>query len=515
MLLMSHVTLTHRVDSRPLIQDFSLALNQGDKCVIVGEEGNGKSTLLKWLYDPRLVEDYIDAQGAREVRGQVVGYLPQELSEAEAKCTVYEYFASKDAFLSADQGLLRRVAASLAFDEGIYYDDRPMRTLSGGERVKLMMAALLLGEPDALLLDEPTNDIDIQTLEWMEKMIASFEGIVLFISHDETLIERTANRVVLIEQLRKKMVPRATVSNMPFRQFMDERQAAFGKQAQVAFSERREERKAKERFQRIQQRVEHEQNAISRGDPSGGRLLKKKMHAVKALERRYDREHEQMTDFPEFETGISFTFDRQREMPARKAVLDLALPELVTPDGRILARNISMMVRGGERVGLIGRNGAGKSTLLRAILGRLSGREDLRVGYMPQSYDEALDGSLTPIEYLAPSGAKEDITEARTHLGAMKYTHDEMTHPMRALSGGQRAKVILLKLALTDTDVLVLDEPTRNLSPLSGPFVREVLRDYRGAIISVSHDRRYLREVCTAVYELTEEGLIPCRPEEM
>ena len=515
MLQMSHVTLTHRVDSRPLIVDFSLTLNPGDKCVIVGEEGNGKSTLLKWLYDPGLVEGYIDARGARDTRGQTMGYLPQELDEADAARTVYEYFASKDAFASADRGLLRRVAAALAFGEDVYYDDRPMRTLSGGERVKLMMAALLIASPDALLLDEPTNDIDIQTLEWMEKMIASFPGVVLFISHDETLIERTANRVVLIEQLRKKMVPRATVSNMPFRRFMDERAQAFDKQAQVAGSERREERKAKERFQRIQQRVEHEQNSISRGDPHGGRLLKKKMAAVKALEKRYDREHEQMTDFPEFETGISFTFDRQREMPSKKEVLDLQLPLLTDPAGRVLARDVSLMVRGGERVGLIGPNGAGKSTLLRLIRDRLLPRRDLLVGYMPQSYDEALDGGMTPIEYLAPSGAKEEVTAARTHLGAMKYTHDEMTHPMRALSGGQRAKVLLLGLALADTDVLILDEPTRNLSPLSGPQVRAVLRDYRGAIISVSHDRRYLSEVCTAVYELTGAGLVRRNPESL
>ena len=508
MIQMSHVTFRNRQDDRVILSDFSLTLNPGDKCVIVGEEGNGKSSLIKWLYDPALVAGYLDATGARDVRAHRLSYLPQELSPEQADMTVYDYFAADEAFLTADQGDLRRTAARLGFDEALYYDDRPMRTLSGGERVKLMVAAALLPRPDALLLDEPTNDIDLDTLAWMEALIRGFEGIVLYVSHDETLIERTANRVVLIEQLRKKMVPRATVANMPFRRFMDERAAGFEKQAQLAGSERREERKAQERFQRIQQRVEHEQETISRGDPHGARLLKKKMASVKALERRYEREHEQMTDFPEFESGISFRFDEQLAMPARREVLDLAIPRLTDPAGRLLARDVRLNVRGGEKVCLIGHNGAGKTTLLRLILQALREKDGLHVGYMPQRYDDLLDGDMTPIQYLAPRGDKETVTRARTHLGAMKYTHDEMTHPMRALSGGQRAKVLLLGLSLQPTDVLVLDEPTRNLSPLSGPTVRALLRGYQGAVISVSHDRRFIAEVCDKVYELTQEGLL-------
>ena len=127
---------------------------------------------------------------------------------------------------------------------------------------------------------------------------------------------------------------------------------------------------------------------------------------------------------------------------------------------------------------------------------------------MPQNYEEELPFDLTPVEYLASSGAKDEITMVRTFLGSMKYTSDEMFHPVRELSGGQKAKLFLLKMSLTEANVLILDEPTRNFSPLSGPEVRGILRRFPGTIISVSHDRKYISEVCNKIYEMTAEGLI-------
>ena len=197
-------------------------------------------------------------------------------------------------------------------------------------------------------------------------------------------------------------------------------------------------------------------------------------------------------------------------MPAGKVILDLFLERLSVPGGgenRILAENVRLTVRGPEKVCIVGRNGAGKTTLLRRIAEELQKREDIRAAYMPQDYEELLDMSKTPVEYLCQSGEKEEITRIRTFLGSMKYTADEMNHSIGELSGGQKAKVLLLKMSLSGAEVLILDEPTRNFSPLSGPVIREVLREYGGAIISISHDRKYISEVCDSVYELTEEGL--------
>lgn len=510
MLQINHLTITHRKDLRTILDDFNLVLNRGDRAVIVGEEGNGKSTLLKWIYDPALIAPYADAEGARTTQGETLGYLPQELSAADAQKTVCEFFCARDGFMDALPRARARVAAQLALPEDVFFDEQRMGTLSGGEKVKLQIAALLFSEPDVLLLDEPSNDIDLETLEWLEALIRGWSGSVLFISHDETLIEHTANRVVLLEQLRRKTVSRWSVANMPFTQFIAERAAAFDKQAQLAGSERREEKKALEKFRRIQQSVEHAQESVSRADPSTGRLLKKKMAAVKAVERRYAREHEAMTDYPESESPILIRFHTQRRMPAGKTVLDCRLPELRIGE-RVLARDVELFMRGPEKLCITGKNGAGKTTLLRVLAEQLLARDDVHACYMPQDYEEALDPDATPLDFLVPSGGRDELTLARTYLGSMRYTIEETEHPIRALSGGQKAKLLLLKMSMDDADVLILDEPTRNFSPLSGPEIRALLRAFPGAILSVSHDRKYIAEVCTRVCRLTERGLTELR----
>lgn len=127
---------------------------------------------------------------------------------------------------------------------------------------------------------------------------------------------------------------------------------------------------------------------------------------------------------------------------------------------------------------------------------------------MPQNYEELLKLEMTPVEYLDKSGDKEERTRIRTYLGSFKYTADEMDHPIRELSGGQKTKILLLKMSLSGSNVLILDEPTRNFSPLSGPVIRKLLKEFPGAVISISHDRKFINEVCDKVYELTEDGLI-------
>jgi ATPase subunit of ABC transporter with duplicated ATPase domains len=126
---------------------------------------------------------------------------------------------------------------------------------------------------------------------------------------------------------------------------------------------------------------------------------------------------------------------------------------------------------------------------------------------MPQNYEEMLDFDMTPVDFLDQSGDNEERTRIRTYLGSLKYTYNEMDHPIRDLSGGQKAKVLLLKMSLSGANVLILDEPTRNFSPLSGPVIRKMLREFPGTIISISHDRKYIDEVCDKVYELNSKGL--------
>ena len=184
-----------------------------------------------------------------------------------------------------------------------------------------------------------------------------------------------------------------------------------------------------------------------------------------------------------------------------------AIARNIPVDRHILARDIRLYIRGPEKICIIGKNGCGKTTLLRKIAEEMAKCTDIKVSYMPQNYEECLDENMTPVEFLTVSGDKEENSRIRTYLGSMKYTPDEMNHPIRDLSGGQRAKLLLLQMSMSGSDVLILDEPTRNFSPLSNPVIRQILKNFGGTILSISHDRKYIEEVVDKVYELTEKGL--------
>ena len=248
MLQIKNLTILHKKDLHELIKDFNFVLNPGDKAVLIGEEGNGKSTLLKWIYNPEIVEDYIEAAGERVISGERLGYLPQELSVEDQQKTIYEYFCEEERFYNQTPRELAELAASLFFAADFFYSEQKMGTLSGGERIKLSLARILLSMPTVLLLDEPSNDLDLETLLWLEQFLVKTECAVLFISHDEMLIERTANVIVHLEQLKRKTESRATVAKMPYKQYLKERTENFSNQERQALNERREEKKKQEKL---------------------------------------------------------------------------------------------------------------------------------------------------------------------------------------------------------------------------------------------------------------------------
>ena len=507
MFQVKNLAITHKKDLTTLVDGLTFTLAPGDRAALIGEEGNGKSTVLKLLYDPALVEPYAEWTGEIVDKGLRKGYLAQELRPEELALPVWEFCRCSPAFEEADPKALDQAARQVGLSADLFWDDRPISTLSGGERVKLRLALLLLDSPDVLLLDEPSNDLDLQTLEWLENFLLSCQVPVLYISHDEALLERTATAVIHLERLRRRTVARCTVSRTGYGQYVGERSAGFERQEQQARKERAEYDAKMETYRRIHDSVEHQLVTVSRQNPGKGRLLKKKMHTVLSMGRRFQREKEDMTAMPEWEEAILTAFDQGKSaFPAGKTVLRLELPSL-TAGERVLAKNVRLWVDGPEKIGVIGPNGAGKSTLLKRVADELLRRSDLRAAYMPQDYGDLLLGDKTPVEVLAPSGRKDDVTRARTLLGNMKYKAEEMEHPAAGLSGGQRAKLLFLSMVLDGANVLVLDEPTRNFSPLSAPVIRRVLEDFPGVIISVSHDRSYLDQVCTRVLELTENGL--------
>lgn len=509
MLQIKGLNLTHKKDLRVILEDFNLVLNDGDKAVIIGEEGNGKSTLMKWIYNPALVEDYIEASGERILGKERLGYLPQELPEEEKGKTVYEFFSEEEQFWNQTPKDLAMLAGKFKMPGDIFYEGKKMRNLSGGEKIKVQLMRLFMQDATVLLLDEPSNDIDITTLELLEKLIQEWKYIVLFISHDETLIEHTANMVIHLEQIKRKTKSRYTVEKCTYPDYVKNRLHRMERQEQKAMSDRREKELRDEKYQKVYQSVQSALGNCSRQAPAVAKNLKDKMHTVKSMGRRFEKADENMTEMPEQEEAIFFKLgDKSASIPAGKTVMEYHLSKLQTPDGeRTLSEKIDLKIRGSEKICIVGANGAGKTTLLKKIAEELRKRTDVHVEYMPQNYEEQLNLDLTPVEYLAPSGDKKEQTKVRTYLGSLKYTTDEMEHSIRELSGGQKAKVLLLKMSLSGANVLVLDEPTRNFSPLSGPVIRKMLREFPGAIISISHDRRYVEEVCDKVYVLSETGL--------
>ena len=509
MLQIKKLNLTHKKDLRVILDDFHLVLNDGDKAVIIGEEGNGKSTLMKWIYHPSLIENYIEAEGEKITGNERFGYLPQEMSDEDKRKTVYEYFSEEELFWNQTPKELAVIARKFGMTNEFFYSDQKMDSLSGGEKVKTQLMRLFIQDVTVLLLDEPSNDIDIVTLELLENIINDWEHIVLFISHDETLIENTANMVIHIEQIKRKTKARYTVARLPYRRYVEERLHKFERQEQKALNDLKEKQIRDEKYRKVMQNVQSALVKCSRQAPSVAKNLKDKMHTVKSMGKRFEKADENMTEMPEQEEAIFFKLgDKSSYIPAGKTVIEYELSKLMTPDGkRVLAENIKLIIRGAKKVCIVGANGAGKTTLLRKIAEELTNRNDLKAEYMPQNYEDMLNLDVTPVDFLDRSGDKEERTRIRTYLGSLKYTADEMERPIRELSGGQKAKVFLLKMSLSGANVLILDEPTRNFSPLSGPVIRKMLREFPGAVISISHDRKYINEVCDKIYELNHKGL--------
>ncbi len=491
--------LTIYIGDRCLIKDLSFVLNAKDKLAIIGEEGNGKSTLLKAIVNRA---DFASVSGSINNRGNTIGYLEQSMSNENLDKTVYDYLFDDEYDYYSKINDFYRYIEFFNMNEKIV--KQKIRTLSGGEKVKVGILRLMLIDYDILLLDEPTNDLDIDALRWLEDFIIKSGKPIIYVSHDETLLSKTANCILHIEQIMKKTEPKYTYSRTNYDSYVKNRVRNIEKTTQVAKNEKREKDKAEEKLRKIMQKVENAQNSISRSDPHGAKMLKRKMGSLKSQEKRLNEK--ELVQVPDVEEAINFFFE-EVDMPRKKIILDINIDELKVEDN-ILSSNVRLKVVGNEHICIIGKNGVGKSTLIKKIYDELKDRTDINVGYMPQEYDDILGKCENVIDFICDSKDKESITKARMFLGNMNFTRDEMTGKIDNISNGTKAKLILMKLVLNKCDVLVLDEPTRNVSPLSNPVIRRVLKNFNGTIISVSHDRKYIKEVSETLYELTSDGLV-------
>ena len=504
----------HKNDGTELLHDVSFTVSPFDKIAIIGEEGNGKSTLLKIILGETAALDYLTITGEVVRDNEILGYLPQHLPEKWLDSIPSDFLLQSEPTdeLRAEDfnrlALFYGLAAAMYLTPDFLEQDLPLSKLSGGEKVKLQLLKLLGSPATALLLDEPTNDLDLATLEFLEEFIQNLTIPVLFVSHDEMLLEHCANKVLHLEQVNLKTKRRATLYSGTYRSYVDERLRGYEKTMQIARKEQADYLEKKRKLNDIMNAVHAAQNSISRKNPAGGRLLKKKMHVIKAMAKRFDKESYTTVDHPEESIDVFFPIIT---LPPHKKILEITSGSLEVA-GRILLEPFDLYVTAKDKVVITGHNGCGKSLLLQGIYNQLKDRSDLSIGYMPQDYMKGLTGFASAVAFLAPTGIKQQEERARELLGAMKFTREEMVRDPAELSDGQKAKLFILKFIKDGTNVLILDEPTRNFSPLSAPVIRQILTEFTGCIISVSHDRIYNLTVCSRYLEIKNSHLIEQLP---
>ncbi|MTB64737.1 ATP-binding cassette domain-containing protein [Streptococcus sp. zg-86] len=511
MLQITHLTMTHEKDLTDLVSDLSLVVNKGDKIALIGEEGNGKSSLLKWMMNPTFVNSYIQFNGQiRRDFGQY-SYIPQQLPQELERLSLNDYFFGPSD-VAFDYAALYRYAKELQFDSDRFADAQLLSTLSGGEKLKIQFIKELAKETDILFLDEPSNDLDLATLKWLERFIQQTPKTVIFVSHDETFLRQTATKIIHLERIKKRLVARTTVQSLDYATYAQERKDQFDRQLQQARNERLEHQKKLARHHRIHQSVEY--TVRTTHDATAGRLIAKKMKAVLAQEKRYEKEAAAMTEIPTQEDHIRLYFSEIETLPAHKPIIELVDYSLQVGQ-TILVPSVDFRFLAQEKIGIIGANGAGKSSLLRQIYRMLKKQASYSIGYIPQNYPDLLNPTASPLDFLTHSPDKTEEERVLTHLASLQFSREEARHPISSLSGGQQAKLLLLKMVLETSPVLLLDEPTRNFSPTSQPQVRQLFQDFKGAILAVSHDRTFLKEVCDRVYQLNQNGLTEIRKDDL
>ena len=500
MIKINHLTITQNKDLRDLISDLNITIQDGEKVAIIGEEGNGKSTLLKTLMGERL-EDFT-IRGDIQSDLQSLAYIPQHLPEELKKKSLQDYFFLESADLNFS--ILYRLAEELHFDSSRFASDQEIGSLSGGEALKIQLIHELAKPFEILFLDEPSNDLDLETVDWLKGQIQKTRQTVIFISHDEDFLSQTTDTIVHLRLVKHRKEAETLVEHLDYDRYSEQRKANFARQSHQAANDQRAYDKTMEKHRRAKQNVENALRATK--DSTAGRLLAKKMKNVLSQEKRYEKAAQSMTQKPLEEEQIQLFFSDIEPLAASKVLVRLEKENLSIGE-RVLAQELQLTVRGQEKIGIIGPNGVGKSTLLAKLQQVLSDKREISLGFMPQDYQETLNLDLSPVEFLSQTGHKEELQKIQSHLASLNFSYPEMHHHIRSLSGGQQGKLLLLNLVLRKPNFLLLDEPTRNFSPTSQPEIRKLFTNYPGGLVTVSHDRRFLKEVCTSIYRLTEHGL--------
>lgn len=504
-----------------ILEDVSFSVNKGDRIGIVGPNGAGKTTLLSILSGeagPTTGNFYVR-------NGYTVGYLKQRnhffsegtvLREAEKTFTRFhemekeihrleeaisdhehpdfnrnleQYTALMEKY--KEQGgytyksELKSVLRNMGFGESEY--DKKISMLSGGERTRLAMACMLLKQPDILMLDEPTNHLDLRMLEWLEQYLKAYKGTIIVVSHDRYFLDQLVNRIFEVSQCHLT----------DYRGNYSEYLIKHEERMEVALRE----------YEKQQKEIAKQEEIIRRFKGHGTEKL---VNRAKSREKRLA--HMEVKDRLVTENNrMKLTFHSEY-----KSGNDVMLAEDLEKSfgERKLFDHVSFDIKKGERICIIGDNGVGKTTLLRILMGKeQADRGYLKIGHNVNFgyYDQGqllLDENETVLGEMKNAYHLYTDTEMRSILGRFLFRGDDVFKQIRSLSGGEKAKLSLLKLMLSGANTLILDEPTNHLDIDAKEVVEDALLDFEGTLIIVSHDRYLLQKLPTRIFELTTDGIV-------
>ena len=538
MIVLSAKELTKAYGTDIILDRVSFHINKGERVGIIGVNGAGKTTLLKMLTGELSCESgeffisadtqvgYLKQDGGFDSEKTLIeeveaifGDFPRMEKEMEGLLAEIEEISSDLMQRDADyqheaelksQKLLERydalqeqykvrggftyksemtgVLSSMAFKEDSYH--KKISTLSGGEKTRLALACLLLRKPDILFLDEPTNHLDIGTLKWLEQYLKNYKGTIVLVSHDRYFLDQTVTRIFEVENHKLNIYE----GNYSFYAV-----------------ERKNRREAEMRkYEKQQKEIGRQEEMIRRFKQHGTEKL-----AKRAASREKKLSAMEVIDRPGGTHGKMKLNFRENFQSGRDVLLAENLSKSFGYGTRRheLFKNVSMDVKRGERICIVGANGIGKTTLIKMLMGDMvcnTGRikigHNVQIGYYDQG-QQLLNNANTVLDELQESYRLYSDGELRNILGRFLFRGEAVFLPVGSLSGGEKARLALLKLMMSGSNVLILDEPTNHLDIESKEVFEEALLDFPGTCIIVSHDRYFLNRIPTRIMELTADGI--------
>ena len=476
MISVEHLSIEY--SSRPILDDITFLINPRDRVALVGKNGAGKTTLLRLLAG---VETPTSGR-INKMGDLTIGYLPQVMMHVDGKTLredVMSVIGNRESDIGDEARFIAemdRTIIGLGFERKDF--DRPCSEFSGGWRMRIELAKILLQHPDLLLLDEPTNHLDIESIQWLEEFLKTNGSALVLVSHDRAFLDNVTTRTIEIT------LGRIYDYNVPYTQFKVLRQERHEQQVRAYLNQQKMIQETEEFIERFRYKATKAVQVQSR---------------IKALE-RLERIEVDLED----NSALRLKFP-----PApHSGVLPVDIEHLTKAYGdHVVLNNIDLQIHRGEKVAFVGKNGEGKSTLVKCIMqeiehsGTMKLGHGVKIGYFAQNQASLLDENLTVFDTIDFVAVGDIRTKIRDILGAFMFGGEASEKKVKVLSGGERSRLAMIKLLLEPVNLLILDEPTNHLDMRSKDVLKEAIQAFDGTVIIVSHDRDFLNGLVTKVYE--------------